>query len=85
MIKTFTQDDLVRYIYQETTKEENIEIEQAMLFDEALADDYAELSGIVSSLNGIQKEPSQSTIDSILNYSKSFPLQATESQPVGRN
>ena len=24
MIKTFTQDDLVRYIYQETTKEENI-------------------------------------------------------------
>lgn len=85
MIKTFTQDDLVRYIYQETTKEENIEIEQAMLFDEALADDYAELCGVVSSLNGIQKEPSQSTIDSILNYSKSFPLQATESQLVGRN
>lgn len=75
MIKTFTQDDLVRYIYQETTNEENIEIEQALLFDEALADEYATLSSIVSSVNTIQKEPSQKTIDSILNYSKSYPTQ----------
>ena len=85
MIKTFTQDDIVRYIYQETTKEENIEIEQAMLFDEALANEYAELSDVVSSLNGIQKDPSQKTIDSILNYSKSCAMQTTNSQLVRRN
>lgn len=82
MIKTFTQDDLVRYIYQETTKEENIEIEQAMLFDESLADEYAQLSNVVSSLNGIQKEPSQKTIDSILNYSKSVGMETNYSEFV---
>ena len=78
MIKTFTQDDLVRYIYQETTKEENIEIEQAMLFDEALADEYAELSSVVMSLNGVQKEPSQSLVDRILNYSQSYSANSAE-------
>lgn len=82
MIKTFTQDDLVRYIYQETTKEENIEIEQAMLFDESLADEYAQLSNVVSSLNGIQKEPYQKTIDSILNYSKSVGMETNYSEFV---
>ena len=45
MIKTFTQDDLVRYIYQETTTEESIEIETALIFDETLSDSYNELSG----------------------------------------
>lgn len=82
MIKTFTQDDLVRYIYQETTKEENIEIEQAMLFDEALAEEHAELSSVVTSLNEIQKEPSQSLVDSILNYSQSYSANSAESMAV---
>lgn len=82
MIKTFTQDDLVRYIYQETTKEENIEIEQAMLFDEALADEYAELSSVVMSLNGVQKEPSQSLVDRILNYSQSYSANSAETMAV---
>ena len=78
MIKTFTQDDLVRYIYKETTREENIEIEQTMLFDEVLADSYAELSSTVLSLNEIHKEPSQSLIDKILNYSESYPAKMAE-------
>lgn len=74
MIKTFTQDDLVRYIYKETTAEENSEIEQAMLFDEVLAEDYAELSSVVSALDGAQKEPTQLSVDAILSYSKSYHL-----------
>jgi hypothetical protein len=76
MIKTFTQDDLVRYIYKETTIEENFEIEQAMLFDETLADDYAALIDVVQSLDAIQKEPSDRSIDVILSYSKSYDLHA---------
>jgi len=74
MIKTFTQDDLVRYIYKETTKEENIEIEKALLFDEQLADDYTELSSVVTAMDECQKEPSDRLIDAILSYSKSFHL-----------
>ena len=74
MIKTFTQDDLVRYMYKETTAEENAEIELAMLFDEELADEYAELESVVESLDSAQKAPNSRVVDAILSYSKSYHL-----------
>ena len=76
MIKTFTQDDLVRYIYQETTAEESIEIETALIFDETLSDSYNELSKTVGLLKQAQVKPSDSSIDRILSYSKSYDLHA---------
>ena len=74
MTKTFTQNDLVRYIYQETTNEENIEIEKALLFNEQLSADHAELSAIVGALDQCEKQPSDQIIDAVLGYSKSFHL-----------
>lgn len=76
MIKTFTQDDLVRYIYQETTPEESIEIETALIFDEQLSEAYNSLNGTVESLNAVKLKPSESTVDKILSYSKSYDLHA---------
>ena len=74
MIKTFTQDDLVRYMCKETTAEENTEIELAMIFHEELADEYAELESVVESLDRAEKAPSDCVIDAILSYSKSYHL-----------
>lgn len=74
MIKTFTQDDLVRYIYKETSSEENKEIEQALLFDKALSDEFAELSSVVQSLDGIEVAPSKRSVETILSYSRSYHL-----------
>lgn len=74
MIKTFTQDDLVRYIYKETSSEENKEIEQALLFDEALSDKFAKLSSVVQALDGIEVAPSNRSIETILSYSRSYHL-----------
>lgn len=76
MIKTFTQDDLIRYIYQETTPEESIEIETALIFDEQLSETYNNLSGTVESLKAVKLKPSEDTIDKILSYSKSYGLHA---------
>ncbi len=76
MIKTFTQDDLIRYIYQETTPEESIEIETALIFDEQLSETYNNLSGTVESLKAVKLKPSEDTIDKILSYSKSYDLHA---------
>ena len=76
MIKTFTQDDLVRYIYQETTAEESIEIETALIFDEELSDQLNELKKTVDLLEQVQVKPSESSIDRILSYSKSYDLHA---------
>ena len=78
MIKTFTQNDLVRYIYKETSLEESSEIEIAMLFDEQLADTYAEISSVVSDLDGALKSPSDKTIDNIISYSKSYHLHSVD-------
>lgn len=76
MIKTFTQDDLVRYIYQETTAEETIEIETALIFDEGLSERYSELSKTVDLLRQVQVKPSESSIEKILSYSRSYDLHA---------
>lgn len=76
MIKTFTQDDLVRYIYQETTAEESIEIKTALIFDEELSDQLNELMKTVDLLKQVQVKPSESSIDKILSYSRSYDLHA---------
>jgi len=78
MIKTFTQDDLVRYIYEETSEEENAEIASAMLFDEELEQNYDDLKEVISGLEASMKEPSAKTIDAILSYSKSYHLHSVE-------
>lgn len=78
MIKTFTQNDLVRYIYKETTPEESSEIEIAMLFDEQLAAAYSDLSGVVNNLDNSMKAPSEKTVDAILSYSKSYHLHSVD-------
>ena len=74
MIKTFTQNDLIRYIYQETTLEESDEIRSALLFDEHLNEDYNHLKQTIVSLDKVEKQPSKNSIDRILSYSKSFDL-----------
>ena len=76
MIKTFTQDDLVRYIYQETTAEESVEIEMALIFDEALAEKYNGLMKTVNLLTEVKVKPSDQSIDKILSYSRSYDLHA---------
>lgn len=78
MIKTFTQDDVVRYIYEETSEEENAEMISAMLFDDELAETYASFRDIISSLDLATKEPSDKTIDAITGYSKSYHLHCAE-------
>lgn len=74
MIKTFTQDDVIRYIYKETSEQENEAIAQALLTDEMLMDDYKQLSASVETLNSAMLEPSEKAINNILNYSKSIAL-----------
>lgn len=70
MIKTFTQDDVIRYVYHETSESETLEIEQALLCDAKLQEVYKEISGVINQLNEKMKVPSQLTINNILNYAK---------------
>jgi hypothetical protein len=75
MIKTFTQNDLIRFIYKETTASENLEIEQAMLFDPEMSEAYKILKQTILDLDDINMEPSDKSIECVLRYSKSINLQ----------
>ncbi len=70
MIKTFTQDDVIRYVYHETSESETLEIEQALLCDAKLQEVYKQINGVVHQLDKNMKVPSQLAINNILNYAK---------------
>jgi hypothetical protein len=72
MTKTFTQNDIIRYIYKETTKTETALIESALVCDPYLMDELCGFSNLKSDLDGISKRPSESSVDKILEYSKSL-------------
>ena len=74
MIKTFTQDDVIRYVYQETSELETKEIRKALLCDAKLEEMYKDILSMKADLDKAQKSPSDNVINNILNYSKSLNL-----------
>jgi hypothetical protein len=71
MIKTFTKDDLIRYLYHETTEKEEQEIKHALLFDAELRTAYSNLCAMKNELDNARLEPSPKTVMNILDYSRS--------------
>ncbi len=73
MIKTFTQNDVVRYVYEETSPEENLLIEDALMSEPELMTFFLEALEMRSLMNRIERQPRESTVTTILNYSKHHP------------
>ena len=76
MTKTFTQDDVIRYIYGEVSESEGKEIKQAIICDIELQDLYKEFVMVKMQLDESLKIPSDKVTKTILDYSKSLDLQA---------
>jgi hypothetical protein len=74
MIQTSTHNEIIRYLYDETTEEENENLKNDLIFNEEARNFYYELASVKDSLNKSFKSPKQRTIDNILNYSKSLNL-----------
>jgi hypothetical protein len=74
MTKTFTRNDLIRYIYQETTEREKQKIEQELLLDNKLFEEYKNLAEVSMELDRVELSPSEKTINKILNFSKTINL-----------
>lgn len=74
MTKTFTHDDVIRYVYNETSVDEKEEIKQAIICDAELQDLYKELMMVKRQLDQSMKSPSDKVTNNILNYSKSLNL-----------
>jgi hypothetical protein len=70
MIKTFTQNDLIRFLYHETSEEETKEINKALLCESELQEQYKELSALRKELDAMRLEPSATSVQNILNYAR---------------
>lgn len=71
MTKTFTQTDLIRYLYHEITEEEERQINKALLGDAELRQQYAAMVALKKEMDNAMLEPSKETVKHILNYARS--------------
>ena len=76
MIKTFTPNDIVRYVYEEASEQESASIESALLHDNKLLKVYQELSWMKRQLGRAISDPDEKIISSVMAYSKSLDLHA---------
>ncbi len=67
MIKTITEHDVLKFVYDKTS---NISLENEIVKNENLLNEFVELEKAKGLLDVLSLEPSKSTINSILNYSK---------------
>ncbi len=74
MTQTFTstQNDVVRYLYNETSNHENSFIEDALLYDKDLLNFYLDCADLKSGFDKIQLSPPDRVIERILHYSKNY-------------
>lgn len=70
-MKTFTTDDLVRFVYNETTADESSAIKKAILENLDLAKTYQGMLTAKEELEQGKLNPSDSSIDIIMQYSRS--------------
>lgn len=74
MTQTFTllQNEIIRYVYDETTPSENLIIEELIASDSDCLDFYLDCMNFKDLLNQIQLNPDDSTLDRIFEYSKNY-------------
>ena len=75
MIKPFTPNDLVRYIYQEMPEVEQELLMQALHSDESLMQEYVEMLSTIEQLNQVHLTPSEKVVTAIKSLAHSTGLQ----------
>lgn len=72
MIKTFTEHDLLQYIYDELPAQDQQHLAINLLTDASFWQDYEDQEMVKNELNSLSYSPSQTTLDKILRYSANF-------------
>ena len=76
MTKTITRDDVLRYVFNETSEEENLAIEKQLIVNSGLMDFYRKSNETVKNIQSMQLEPSESSTNKILDYSESLRFES---------
>lgn len=75
MIKPFTPNDLVRYIYQEMPEVEQELLMQALQSDDSLMQEYVEMLSTIEQLEQVSLQPSDNIVLAIKAMAHSKGLQ----------
>ncbi len=70
MIQTFTQNDLVRHLYTEESKQEADEMNSYLAVDDEFNDDFNDYRTIMDQLSSSLIAPGSDSINFILEYSR---------------
>lgn len=66
----FTTEDLIQYVYHETSKEQSAAIEKAIQTDWALREKLEALQESMQSLDNMMESPRHQSVMAILEYAK---------------
>ncbi len=67
---SFTQDDLVQYLYKETSPEKSAILKAALETEWILREKYEELSAAMNSMEKLSLSPRKIAVDKILKYAE---------------
>jgi hypothetical protein len=68
MSEIYTQDDLIRYIYNETSAEENQHIQHLLQHNLAAKEEFESLKEMVGALDNASLEPDPTSIKIIMEH-----------------
>ena len=66
----FTPEDLLQYLYTETSPAQTAEIKVALETDWSLREKFEVITSAQKRLEALKMSPSQQTVDNILNYAE---------------
>ena len=72
MIKTSTDSDIVKYIYNQFNNKEKIDFESKLLFDSNLNNLTEDYYFIIDEIEKIDLKPNKKLLENIMNFSKSY-------------
>ena len=73
----FTPEDLLQYLYNETSPEQTAQIKAALETDWSLREKFEVITSAQSRLKALKMSPSQQTIDNILSYAEKAVAELT--------
>jgi len=73
----FTPEDLLLYLYNETSPIQTAEIKAALETDWSLREKFEVLTSAQKRLEALKMSPSQQTLDNILNYAEKAVAELT--------
>ena len=73
----FTPEDLLQYLYNETSPAQTAQIKAALESDWSLREKFEVITSAQSRLEALKMSPSQQTIDNILSYAEKAVTELT--------